>query len=227
MQIKIDLKIFIFVIIFAITKNIEIYALLMIFALIHEIGHLVCGIIIGLKPQALSILPYGFKITFKAKLDDYNTKIKNSNILSIKKIILALAGPMTNIAIIIVEAIFKNNLLTYSCENIIYANILIAVFNLIPIYPLDGGKIFQEAIHINKGLWKSYSYTIISTKISITILTILSSFLILYYKNIGILIVTIYVWTIACKSIKEFTIKMKIYKKIDKYTVKSNYKLKK
>ena len=40
MSIKIDLKIFLFVILFWLTSQIEIYAILMIFALIHELGHL-------------------------------------------------------------------------------------------------------------------------------------------------------------------------------------------
>ncbi len=41
MSIKIDLKIFLFVILFWLTSQIELYAVLMIFALIHELGHLV------------------------------------------------------------------------------------------------------------------------------------------------------------------------------------------
>ena len=44
MSVKIDLKIFLFAIIFYFTKQIKIYALLMILALVHELGHLVCGI---------------------------------------------------------------------------------------------------------------------------------------------------------------------------------------
>lgn len=49
MSVKIDLKIFLFAIIFYFTKQIKIYALLMILALVHELGHLVCGICLGLK----------------------------------------------------------------------------------------------------------------------------------------------------------------------------------
>ena len=40
MRFRIDLKIFIFLIIFYFTKQIEIYAMIMLFALIHELGHL-------------------------------------------------------------------------------------------------------------------------------------------------------------------------------------------
>ena len=41
MQIKIDLKIFLFLLIFVITRQIKIYAILMLFAFVHELGHLI------------------------------------------------------------------------------------------------------------------------------------------------------------------------------------------
>ena len=47
MRFRIDLKIFIFLVLFYFTKQIEIYALIMIFAIIHELGHLVAGILMG------------------------------------------------------------------------------------------------------------------------------------------------------------------------------------
>ena len=43
MSIKVDLKIFLFAIVFWFTKQIKIYAILMILGLIHELGHMICG----------------------------------------------------------------------------------------------------------------------------------------------------------------------------------------
>lgn len=76
MQIKINLKIFLFFIIFIITKQIKIYAIIMLFALIHELGHLAMGIVLGFKPESISIIPTGFSIKFKADSTNYNTEIK-------------------------------------------------------------------------------------------------------------------------------------------------------
>ena len=146
MQIKIDFKIFAIIIIFLFTRNIGIYAILMLFALIHEIGHLVCGILLGFKPQSISIIPFGFKLGFKVKCDDYNIKIKKGNKLTLKKILIAFAGPFTNLICIVLLSFFKNHITWY--QNAIYANILLILFNLIPIYPLDGSKILN--IIINK-----------------------------------------------------------------------------
>ena len=46
MRFRIDLKIFLFLIVFYFTKQIEIYIIMIIFAIIHELGHLICGLII-------------------------------------------------------------------------------------------------------------------------------------------------------------------------------------
>lgn len=215
MQIRIDFKIFAIIIIFLITKNIGIYATLMLFALIHELGHLVCGILLGFKPQSISIIPFGFKLGFKVKCDDYNIKIKKGNRLTLKKILIAISGPLTNVICILVLILIKNKISIEEFQNSIYANILLILFNLIPIYPLDGGRIMQGLIHIFIGLKQSYSYVKTITNINVILLTAISSILILYYKNIAILLVIIYLWMMVYKCNKEYSLKEKIYNQIN------------
>ena len=135
MTIKLNLNIFLFVLLFLVTNQIEIYALIMTFALIHELGHLLLGVILGFKAETLKVMPLGFCIEFETKVEDYNKKIMKSNILSIKKAIIALGGPLVNLIIILFGIVYNLEM------NIIYANLLILLFNLIPIYPLDGGRI--------------------------------------------------------------------------------------
>ena len=57
LRFRIDLKIFIFIILFYITRQIEIYALIMIFAIIHELAHLITGILLKFKPDKLELIP--------------------------------------------------------------------------------------------------------------------------------------------------------------------------
>ena len=219
MQIKVDLKVFLFFLIFLITRNIKIYSILMLFALIHELGHLIFGLFLGFKPEKMTILPYGLKINFKTKSNDFNKKLKKGNLLSIKKIVLALGGPITNIICIIITLILneKINLEKNIYENIIYANLLIAIFNMLPIYPLDGGRVIKELTHIFLGIRNSYKYTQLISEITLYIITALSSILILYYKNIAIFIIVVYLWFIVYKNKKEIVNKEKIYKTIEKY----------
>ncbi len=47
MRFRIDLKIFLFIFLFYLTKQIEAYSVIMFFAILHEFGHLVARLIIG------------------------------------------------------------------------------------------------------------------------------------------------------------------------------------
>ncbi len=202
MHIKINLKIFIFIIIFLLTRQIEIYGLLMLFAFLHELGHLIVGLILKFKPQDLSINPLGISIKFKVNIDDYNYKVNKATKLALKKIIIASAGPAVNLIISILFSIYKFDLFGIKNEVVVYSNILIALFNLIPIYPLDGGRILKNTLHIIKGLDNSHTYIITISNVCIIILTMFSSIGIMYLKNIAILFIIAYLWyLVICQNI--------------------------
>ena len=219
MRITIDLKIFLFALIFVITKQIEFYAILMIYAVIHELGHLFWGLILKLKPEAFSITPFGLQISFKAEPNLYNTKIKNGTKLCLKRMSLALAGPLTNFIIALI-LIILNNIELYKNsiffgEIAIYANILIGIFNLIPIYPLDGGRILKEIISIRSGIKKSYYYINKISNITMICLMFISSILLLYIHNIAILIILIYLGYLVIKQNKIYKIKSRLINAIE------------
>ena len=127
MRFRIDLKIFLFLILFYFTKQIETYVIIIVFAIIHELGHLMAGLIMGMKPEKIELMPYGISISFKLKPKDYNKKILKANLLEIKKILVAIAGPFTNLLIIIFATHLKIEL--FSNLIIIYANLLLILFN--------------------------------------------------------------------------------------------------
>ena len=196
MRIKINLQIFIFAIIFYFTKQIRIYTILMLFAFIHELGHLVTGVILGLKVKNVNIMPFGVSINF----EDYSNKY------IIKKIIIAVAGPIINLAIVIL-AIYNE-----WGEDIIYANMLIGMFNLIPLYPLDGGRIMKYVVNIISNSKEADDLTYKLSNILIVILTLISSVGILLIQNIGIVLILGYLWMLVIQENKKYRLKMKIYK---------------
>ena len=106
MHIRVNLKIFLFIAIFYFTKQIEIYGVLMLFAFLHEIGHLLCGIFLGLKPKELKIMPLGLCVSFQVTPDEYNEKIQKGNKIVLKKLAIAIAGPITNFALAILYILF-------------------------------------------------------------------------------------------------------------------------
>lgn len=212
MRFRIDLKIFIFIILFWLTKQIEIYAYIMIFAFIHELGHLITGIIVGMKPEKIEIMPFGVSISFKINPKEYNMKIKKANKLEIKKIIVALAGPLTNFLIIFITGNLKIDILKSLI--IIYTNFLIMIFNLLPIYPLDGGRVLNGILYIIFGKRKAEKYTNIISKIAVAAITIISSIAVLYIHNIAIILIDIYLWYLIIKEDTKYNKRQEIYKKL-------------
>lgn len=198
MRIRINLQIFIFAIIFYLTKQIRIYTILMIFALIHELGHLLAGILLGLKAKGINIMPFGVSINF----EDYSNKY------IAKKIIIAIAGPLINV-IIVILGIYNN-----WEEEIIYANILIGLFNLIPLYPLDGGRILKYIIQLATNSKEAEMFVYKLSNTLIIILTLVSSIGILFIQNIGIVLILAYLWILTIQENKKYKLKMRILKMI-------------
>lgn len=211
MQIKFDVKILIFALIFFITNQLENYITLMIFAFLHELSHVIIGKILKFKPHTLEIKPIGFSIAFYYPINDYNKKIYRANLLELKKILIYLAGPMFNLIIAIILTFYSVKI------EIIYINLIIFLFNLIPIYPLDGGRITKSLLYIFCGLKKSY---IIMRRISYVfaiILLFIGSLIIIKFQNIGLLFTIIYVSYICFEASIALQNKILIHELIEKY----------
>lgn len=201
MKIKVDLKIFLIIILYILTQNIEVFAMSFIFILLHELGHAITGIILGLKIKKININVFGLSIEF----ENYGKERINN------KIIIDMAGPAINIISFIVAVIFKN-------KEIAYINILLAIINLLPIYPLDGGRIVKNLLLKKHNYKQVVGYTEKISKNTLIIITAVSSLVILYIKNFGIFLVIIYLWSIALKEWKKNQIIKRAFQAIQNNT---------
>lgn len=136
--------------------------------------------------------------------------------MTIKKLIIALCGPMVNFILAIIFAVTELRILGIEKEFLSYSNILIGIFNLLPIYPLDGGRILKSILHIATGLENTYSYTNFISNMSIIILTMFASIIIFYVQNISILFIIGYLWYLVITENKLYNQRIRIYDIINK-----------
>jgi len=200
-RIRINIQIFAAIAIFILTNQIEIYAWLMLFALVHELAHMCTGLLLKLPPKTLEIQPFGVGIIF----ENFENTEKN-------KIIIAMAGPLINIIIAIIGNFINLEFKTM----IVNSNILLAIFNLIPIYPLDGGRILKSIIRMNNDKWKTEDIINKISNILMVTISVISSFMILIYQNLGLFIIIVYLWIIVAKENKRYMLKKRINKLLEK-----------
>lgn len=199
MKIEINLKILLVLILFLFFNNISTYIIFGISILIHEFAHLIVGIIIGGKPKSIEINPFGISLEF----------YYYSNNSFILQIIFYLIGPISNL--VIAYIVFRGNLYNDYKINIIYTNLAICFFNLIPILPLDGGKILKEILKKLIGTEKATKFIVKFSKIFLIIISFSYSIIIIKIKNIMILFILIYLWYLYLIEERKYI----IYKKVN------------
>jgi len=201
LKIKINIQIFAIALVLILTKQIEVYAWLMLFALIHELAHMCAGLSLKLKPKALEVQAFGISIVFEC----FENSEKN-------KIIIASAGPFINILI----AILFSFIHIKASSIIVNTNVLLAILNLVPIYPLDGGRILHAIICLKNGKKIADEVVYKTSNALVIVMTALSSILILVYKNIGLFLIIAYLWVIVLKENKRYLLKRRINNVLEK-----------
>lgn len=124
------------------TANFKMYLIFMLLIVIHEIGHLITGYFFHWKLKEIIVLPLGMISKYSNYL---NTPLN-------EEIIVASMGIIVQLFFYLI--FFKNNSDFYWC------NLIIVIFNLIPIYPLDGSKIINIILNKIFSFKTSYLITI-------------------------------------------------------------------
>jgi stage IV sporulation protein FB len=117
--------------------------------LVHEMGHVAAMRRFGWNIREVQLLPFG-----GVAVTDHAGQAPAR-----EEIIVALAGPLQN-GWMILAAQLLGKVGVAEAEWVHYftvANLLIGAFNLLPVYPLDGGRIF----HAVCTLWMSYHRSIV------------------------------------------------------------------
>ena len=119
--------------------------------LLHELGHALVSTRAGIRPKAIILLPIG-GVTLLDETRPQRPQAKTWK----QEILIALAGPLMNLlaafiaaAILLAVApgiqlwakpyVHSNNL----ARSLVWCNVWLAVFNLLPAYPMDGGRVLR------------------------------------------------------------------------------------
>lgn len=180
MVIKIHIYLFLVLAYMYSIQNLEIFILAYIFILIHEIAHVLVAILLQVKVYELELLPIGVNAKYCGKIS------------SIKELIISLAGP---IASFLFYKFLKIDILKQ-------INLFIAITNLIPLKPYDGGRIIYSLFTIVIGKKYASKIYIILQKVCLNLLAALAIFSFVKFKNYYLVIACIYMICIAKEEFK-------------------------
>ena len=124
---------------FAITGKVFSFLVYTFTAVVHELGHFFCSERLGYQLNRIVLMPYGAVI----RGDDFDVSYKH-------ECLIALGGPLINFVIAIICVAFwwlVPDTYPYT-QLIVTANVSIAVINLLPCYPLDGGRFLLATLSL-------------------------------------------------------------------------------
>lgn len=125
---------------------------------------------------------------------------------------VALAGPLVNLCLAILFFTLPN----FREKNIIiYTNLLIGLFNLLPIYPLDGERAIEGVLKCLLPSKEVENITYITSNVSLIILSIISLIGMVCLRNVSILAIVVYLWIIVSVENKRYKLKNRLYNIID------------
>jgi stage IV sporulation protein FB len=114
--------------------------------LLHEFGHIFTARAFGVTTPYVTLLPIGGVAQLERIPEE-----------SGKEFLIAIAGPLVNVAIAIalilaganittLQAVSVENVRVSMLDRLAAVNIFLALFNLIPAFPMDGGRILRAAL---------------------------------------------------------------------------------
>ncbi len=161
---------------------------------LHELGHAIAARRYGIKTPDITLLPIGGL----ARLERIPENPR-------QEIVIALAGPLVNVVIAAVllvflggqldpEALSRNDLsLNGFLQRLAAVNIILVLFNMIPAFPMDGGRVLRALLALSMPRAKA-------TRIAASIgqgLAFLFGFLGLIWANPILVFVAIFVYLAA------------------------------
>ncbi len=120
--------------------------LLFVCVILHELGHSVAAMKYGIEVHSITLLPIGGVAGMKSMPEEPR-----------KELVIAVAGPLVNVLILAlliplrgfpswVDMPIVPQTMPEMVDTMIRANMILIVFNMIPAFPMDGGRVLRAAL---------------------------------------------------------------------------------
>ena len=172
MKIKIHYSFLLILVIFVYSGLGYEFIILLSSIILHEFGHLITMYFFNEKPRDLFVTAFGGII---------NVDLKSNN--SIKVFLIYISGVLVNFILINFSYLFG-----YYQDIVYKLNMLLLVFNLLPIYPLDGYNLLDVLFNFISN--KTLKFNVLFTFSMITLTTLFIYTII--FNSLGFLILTVF-----------------------------------
>ncbi len=126
-------------------------------ALLHELAHVFSARRLGISVSQITVYPFGIAAQLSAEY------IKNSE----KEFIIAFSGPFFNIILFWLCVMISKYLPYDTLQFCLDINIAMALVNLIPTLPLDGGRMLKSILTSQIGIIRAYNFMLRLSRILI------------------------------------------------------------
>lgn len=148
---------FLLLISFAVLLNAKDLEHLLLFSALHEIGHITALTILGGRIDRLTLSFYGLALKYSTELS------------ALKEFFVVISGPLVNYLLFL---LFGDEI-----------NLLLFVINVLPVYPLDGGRVAKILLP------NAYKYV---SAASLLISLIFSIYLLMTYHSFSLVLIFCY-----------------------------------
>ena len=147
--------------------------------LVHELGHTLAAQLLGIEVKSIVLWPLGgfTNLTRKPERPFHNLLVSGSGPLANIVILVVLSAVYLGLVLAVpITALNQAPLLMRLISTLAILNLVLVVFNLLPVYPLDGGQMMRSGLQMIVGKPNADLITMI---VSIPVLLCLVAFALL------------------------------------------------